>query len=89
MPSRRGRSGTDGIRTTLKPEVSSPGRDPSAPLAQRNDQLELIIAAARLGYCLLDFETGEARANSLFKAEFGWPPYASVQWPALEQRVSP
>ncbi len=47
------------------------------------------MAASRLGYCVLASETGEAQANSQFKAEFGWPPDAPIDWHGLEQRIAP
>jgi signal transduction histidine kinase/CheY-like chemotaxis protein len=81
-----------------EPEQSSPGKElrgeleraqaQSAALASRNDELELIIAASRLGFCVLEGGTGRLRANSQFKAEFGWAPDASIDWEALEERVA-
>src|SRR5882762_6867666 len=59
-----------------------------ATLARRNDELELVIAASHLGFCVLDSETSELRANSQFKAEFGWAPDAQLDWPGLLERVS-
>jgi signal transduction histidine kinase len=59
-----------------------------AALQRRNDELELVIAASRLGFCVVDGETRRLRANSQFKAEFGWPPDASLDWQALEERVA-
>ena len=59
-----------------------------AALARRNDELELVIAASRLGFCMLDTETHELRANSLFKAEFGWAPDAQLDWESLLERVA-
>jgi len=54
----------------------------------RSDELELIIAASRLGYCVLEDETRSLRANSQFKAEFGWAPDASIDWDAIGERVA-
>jgi signal transduction histidine kinase/CheY-like chemotaxis protein len=59
-----------------------------AALARRNDELELVIAASRLGFCVLDSETSQLRANSQFKAEFGWAPDAHLDWQSLLERVS-
>jgi signal transduction histidine kinase/CheY-like chemotaxis protein len=80
-----------------EPEPSSLIPDPSdeleraqaqcAVLARRNDELELVIAASRLGFCVLDSETHELRANSQFKAEFGWAPDAQLDWRSLLERV--
>src|SRR3981189_241338 len=61
----------------------------SAALARRNDELELVIAASHLGFCVLDSETRELRANSQFKAEFGWAPDAQLNWPSLLEREYP
>jgi signal transduction histidine kinase/ActR/RegA family two-component response regulator len=58
-----------------------------AALARRHDELELVIAASRLGFCILDSETHELRANSQFKAEFGWAPDAQLDWQSLLERV--
>jgi signal transduction histidine kinase/ActR/RegA family two-component response regulator len=81
-----------------EPELSSLIPDPSgeleraqaqcAALARRNDELELLIAASHLGFCVLDSETHELRANSQFKAEFGWAPDAQLDWQGLLERVS-
>jgi len=76
--------------SSLLPDPSGdPERAPAhcATLGRRNDQLELVIAAARLGYCLLDSETCELQANSQFKAEFGWAPDARLDWQSLLERV--
>lgn len=60
-----------------------------AALVRRNDELELVIAAARLGFCMLDSETRTLHANSQFKAEFGWAPDAQPDWQGLEERLAP
>jgi signal transduction histidine kinase len=59
-----------------------------AALARRNDELEAVVAASHLGFCVLDSETRELRANSQFKAEFGWAPDAQLDWPSLLERVA-
>src|SRR5437868_8156478 len=56
------RSSANGMTTIRESELSS-----TASLESRNDELELIIAASRLGYCLLGDETRGLRANSQFK----------------------
>jgi signal transduction histidine kinase/CheY-like chemotaxis protein len=58
-------------------------------LAHRNDELERIIAAAGLGYAVLETETARLRANSLFKAEFGYAPDEPLDWESLRARVAP
>ena len=68
--------------------IREPERSSTASLESRNDELELIIAASRLGYCVLGNETRGLRANSQFKAEFGWAPDASIDWSELEERVA-
>jgi signal transduction histidine kinase len=85
------------MKSIHEPEPGSPGTDlrgelgealaENAALERRNEQLELIIAASRLGFCIVDGETRQLHANSQFKAEFGWPPDALIDWPALESRV--
>ena len=58
-------------------------------LAARTDELELIIAASRLGYCVLEGEKSRSlRANSQFKVEFGWAPDAAIDWEAFEERIA-
>ena len=56
-------------------------------LAMRKDELEAVLAAARLGVCRISTQTREILANSQFKAEFGWAPDESVSWPELLARV--
>src|SRR5579872_6187130 len=56
-------------------------------LAMRKDELEAVLAAARLGFCRISTPTREIIANSQFKAEFGWAPDESVSWPELLARV--
>ena len=60
----------------------------NAAATRRDDELELVIAALSLGFCVLDSQTGELRANSQFKAEFGWAPDARIDWESLETRVA-
>ena len=43
-------------------------------LARRMDELETVLAAGRIGYCRLRAADLALRANSQFKAEWGWPP---------------
>jgi signal transduction histidine kinase len=59
-----------------------------AALARRRDELEVVLAAARLGFCRVDGETRSLTANSQFKAEFGWAPDAHIDWQGLEDRVA-
>ena len=56
-------------------------------LARRKDELEAVLAAARLGYCRITLPLGEINANSQFKAEFGSPPDAEISWSELLSRV--
>lgn len=76
------------MTTIPEPERSSAGQ-PGAQdsLQHRCDELELIIAASRLGFCVLENETRTLRANSQFKAEFGWAPDASIDWEAFQERL--
>ena len=61
---------------------------PGAALALRNDELEMVIATARLGFCRIDGATRSLHSNSQFKAEFGWAPDADIEWRELLERVS-
>jgi len=56
-------------------------------LAKRKDELEAVLAAARLGYCRITAPAREIIANSQFKAEFGCPPDEPVTWQELLTRV--
>jgi signal transduction histidine kinase/ActR/RegA family two-component response regulator len=56
-------------------------------LARRMDELESVLAAGRLGYCHITLASRELRANSQFKAEFGWPPDAQISWQELLERI--
>ena len=68
-------------------------RPPDAPssecdaLARHRDELERVLAAARIGYFRLDTQTFAASADAQFKAEFGWPPDAELTWEQLQERL--
>ncbi len=64
-----------------------PRRIEDQALESRRDEVELVLAAARVGFCQLDARTLGLRANTQFKAEFGWPPDAQFDWNELQQRV--
>jgi signal transduction histidine kinase/ActR/RegA family two-component response regulator len=55
--------------------------------ASGRDELELVIAAARVGFCRLEVRTLAVSANTQFRAEFGWPPDAEFSWEQLQQRI--
>ncbi len=92
------RSSANGMTSIHEPGQSSPttplqeelqrAQAQYAALRGRHDELELIVAASRLGFCVLEGVTRALRANSQFKAEFGWAPDASIDWAALEERVA-
>ncbi len=56
-------------------------------LARRKDELEAVLAVSGLGFCHVAGASRTLKANSQFKAEFGWPPDAQISWQELEQRV--
>ena len=56
-------------------------------LARRMDELESVLAAGRLGFCRVALGSLDLRANSQFKAEFGWAPDARISWRELLERV--
>ena len=58
-------------------------------LARRKDELELVLAASRTGFCCISGDQSVLSANSQFKAEFGWPPDAQLSWQELKERVHP
>lgn len=58
-------------------------------LARRKDELEAVLAAGTLGFCLISGDPRALRANSQFKAEFGWAPDAQITWHEVQDRVQP
>ena len=58
-------------------------------LARRKDELELVLAAGRTGFCCISGDQSVLGANSQFKVEFGWPPDAQLAWRELQERVHP
>ncbi len=74
------RSGT--ARTPTRPLPPECAR-----LALRNDALETVLAAGRIGCCRLRATDLALEANSQFKAEWGWPPDAQMSWDMLESHV--
>jgi signal transduction histidine kinase/CheY-like chemotaxis protein len=56
-------------------------------LGRRRDELESVLAAGRLGYCRIAPSGRDLRANSQFKAEFGWAPDARISWGELLERL--
>jgi signal transduction histidine kinase/ActR/RegA family two-component response regulator len=63
------------------------GSPPYEALALHRDELEAVLAVARLGYCRIDISTRFVAANSQFKAEFGWAPDAQIDSAGLLERV--
>ncbi|HET9390427.1 MAG TPA: ATP-binding protein [Steroidobacteraceae bacterium] len=59
-----------------------------ASLALRKDELDIVLAIARLGFCRIDGATRALQANSQFKAEFGWPPDALPDYRDLVSRIA-
>ena len=57
-------------------------------LAFRKDELDIVLATARLGFCRIDTATRAVQANSQFKAEFGWAPDALPDYRDLLGRVA-
>ena len=64
-----------------------PGCREGAARESRREDLELAIAAGRVGFCRIDPRTLDISANAYFKAEFGFPPDAHLSWEELQQRV--
>jgi signal transduction histidine kinase/ActR/RegA family two-component response regulator len=56
-------------------------------LARRKDELEMVLAAGRIGYCRVRAGDLALEANSQFKAEWGWPPDEVLSWDAVEARI--
>lgn len=64
-------------------------------LARRNDALEAVLAAGRIGYCRLRASVpaqapgAAVEASSQFKVDWGWPPDATPSWDDVQGRVHP
>jgi signal transduction histidine kinase/ActR/RegA family two-component response regulator len=56
-------------------------------LSRSKDELDIVLATARLGYCRLVRGAAHLSANSQFKAEFGWPPDAVIGWHDVEGQI--
>ena len=56
-------------------------------LAQRKDELEMVLGVARVGYCRLSAAARVLAASSQFHCEFGLAPDATVTWLDFEARV--
>ncbi|HVW70785.1 MAG TPA: ATP-binding protein [Steroidobacteraceae bacterium] len=54
---------------------------------RRNDELETVLAAGRLGYCRIEGMDRALTANAQFAAEFGWAPDETVTWEGLQGRI--
>ncbi len=49
----------------------------------------MILAAAGVGFCWIESRTYTITADPRFKAEFGWPPDARIDWADLQARLDP
>ncbi len=56
-------------------------------LARRKEELEVVLAAGRLGFCRICGDTRALVANSEFKAGFGWAPDAEISLRELQKRL--
>jgi signal transduction histidine kinase/CheY-like chemotaxis protein len=57
-------------------------------LARRTDALEAVLAVGRVGWCRMRPGRDELEAHSQFKAEWGFPPDATVRWSQLTERLA-
>ena len=74
--------------TSIHEEGAGSAQSERDGLAIRLEQLENVLAVAGVGYCRIDSETRGLQASTQFKAEFGFPPDALLDWETLLQRVA-
>ncbi len=74
--------------TSIHEEGAGSAQSERDGLAIRLEQLENVLAVAGVGYCRIDSETRGLQASTQFKAEFGFPPDALLDWDTLLQRVA-
>ncbi len=74
--------------TSIHEEREGSAQSERDGLAIRLEQLENVLAVACLGYCRIDPETRSLQASAQFKAEFGFPPDALIDWAALLDRIA-
>jgi signal transduction histidine kinase len=74
--------------TSIHEEGAGSAAERCESLARRTDQLEAVLAVARLGYCCIEAGTRALHANAQFKAEFGWPPDAHLDLEGLLVRIA-
>jgi signal transduction histidine kinase len=76
------------MRTIHDREYGSAGADAGRErLAQRLDDLEMVLGVARVGYCRLGEDLQVLAASSQFRCEFGLSPDSDVPWIDFEARV--
>ena len=69
------------MRTIHDREAGSAGDAARERLSQRLDELELVLGAARIGYCRLASDARVLAASTQFRCEFGLPP---AKWRDLQ-----
>jgi signal transduction histidine kinase/ActR/RegA family two-component response regulator len=75
------------MRKTHDREAGSAGDSARERLAQRLDELEMVLGAARVGHCRLAADGRVLAASAQFRCEFGLPPDGAPAWTEFESRV--
>jgi signal transduction histidine kinase/ActR/RegA family two-component response regulator len=75
------------MRTIHDREAGSAGDAARERLAQRLDELEMVLGAARVGHCRLAADGRVLVASTQFRCEFGLPPDGEPSWTEFESRV--
>lgn len=57
-------------------------------LARRNDELEMVLSTAGIGYCCVDPGRRLTDADPHFNLMFGWPPDAAPTWSDLQRSTA-
>jgi signal transduction histidine kinase/ActR/RegA family two-component response regulator len=75
------------MRTIHDREAGSAGDTARERLSQRLDELEMVLGAARVGYCRLAADGRVLAASTQFRCEFGLPPDGEAVWTEFESRM--
>jgi signal transduction histidine kinase/ActR/RegA family two-component response regulator len=75
------------MRSIHDRESGSAGDVARERLAQRLDELEMVLGAARVGHCRLAADGRVLVASTQFRCEFGLPPDGEDAWTEFESRL--
>jgi len=81
------RTGLSSLLAARRATTSNAHRRTATRWHARNDELELVVAASQLGFCVLDSETPQLRANSQFKSRIWLGAHCAPIGQGLLERV--